>query len=118
MTGAPSHRYGYRGGGAARDRAAAGTAEAAAAGEAPGDRRARPRAHQAALTPEKPHPCHIAPVAVAGCGPIWRRDRSTGWLRRRWGGGPGGGGVSTRSGPGLRPRADAVPTGRFLAWVT
>ena len=37
MTGAPSHRYGYRGGGAARDRAAAGTAEADAAGEAPGE---------------------------------------------------------------------------------
>jgi len=39
ITGTPSHRYGYRGGGAARDRAADGTAEADAAGEAPGNRR-------------------------------------------------------------------------------
>ena len=36
ITGAPSHRYGYRGGDAARDRAADGTAEAEADGEAPG----------------------------------------------------------------------------------
>src|SRR5690348_16775760 len=73
ITGAPSHRYGYHSSGAARDRAAAGTAEAAAAGEAPGEPPAWPRAHQAALTPEKPHPCHIAPVIGwapgAGMGP-------------------------------------------------
>src|SRR5689334_21764405 len=38
ITGTHSHRYGYRGGGAARDLAADGTAEADAAGEAPGNR--------------------------------------------------------------------------------
>src|SRR5690348_9085754 len=38
ITGTPSHRYGYRGGGAARDRAAGGTAETEAAGETPGNR--------------------------------------------------------------------------------
>src|SRR5690242_21959107 len=61
------HRDGYRGRGAARDRAADGTAEADAAGEAPGagwrGRLACPRAWgQAAPAPGKPHPRHIMPV--------------------------------------------------------
>src|SRR5689334_14860892 len=68
ITGTPSHRYGYRGGGAARDRAAAGAAEADAAGEAPGEPLAWPRAHQAALTPGKLHPCVAVPVATGVTG--------------------------------------------------
>ena len=38
ITGTPSHRYGYRGGGAARDRAVDGTAGPGAQDEAPGNR--------------------------------------------------------------------------------
>jgi len=57
--GTPSHRAGYGGGGAARNRAANGTAEADAGHEAPREPLAWPRTHQATLTPQKPHPCDI-----------------------------------------------------------
>ncbi len=60
--GTTSHRAGYRGGAAARDRAARGTAEAGAENGAPGSPLAVVCAHQPALTPEKPLPWSIDAV--------------------------------------------------------
>jgi len=71
ITGAPSHRYGYRGGGAARDRAAGGTAEADAAGEAPGGRLAWPRARGRQRPRQETAPTsHRAGPGPAGSGTL------------------------------------------------
>src|SRR5689334_1342627 len=62
MTVAPSHRYGYRGGGAARDRAAAGTAGADAAGEAPGEPAGPAAWSSGSVHSEKPHPGDVGAI--------------------------------------------------------
>src|SRR5690242_12601466 len=62
MTGAPSHRYGYRGGGPARDRAAAGTAETDAAGEAPGEPAGPAAWSSGSVHSEKPHPGDVGAI--------------------------------------------------------
>jgi len=80
IAGTPSHRAGYGGGGAARNRAANGTAEADANDEAPGNRLpGRVLIRQRSL--EKPHPCGKVP---AGTGTASHRaGRGTGHPGRR-----------------------------------
>jgi len=81
ITGTPSHRYGYRGGGSARDWAADGTAEADAAGEAPGNRRPgrvliRRRSLQESRTPSLPATTGTAHIVPAAAG--WSRSHRPG----------------------------------------